>query len=78
MATDPKLAMARGILSDEWQDAELPPRRERGSSRRRSTVGLPEWMWRDLDTLARASGLSRDEVVMLVIHKFFQERERAR
>jgi len=35
-------------------------------------------MWRDLDTLARASGLSRDEVVMLVIHKFFQERERAR
>lgn len=70
--------MAHAVLTDEWADAKLPPRRKRGSPRRRSTIGLPEWLWDDIDQLARLSDLSRDELVSLIIFKFFMERERRR
>ncbi len=68
-----RLRLAESIMREPWTDGPDPPPRERGSERERRQLRLPPWMWADVDEIARASGLSRDEVVSLVLYRWLRD-----
>lgn len=68
-----RLALARSIMTEPWTTGRTPPRRERGEQRERRQVWLPPWMWADLGEVAQASGLSRDEIVRMVLFRWLRD-----
>jgi hypothetical protein len=68
-----RLALARAIVEEPWTDGPDPPPPERGAERERRQLRLPPWMWRDVEAIAHSAGMSRDEVLQMVVWRYLRD-----